>query len=200
MIRTITMQASSITGLLRSWQQGRQDALDELTAVIYPQLRRLAEAVLRREAPGHTLQPTALVHEVYLRLVGPRPLDLNDRAHFLGIAGRIMRQILIEHARRKQSAKRRPEGGRLPLEDGLAVAAESSRQVLELDAALTDLAQVDERKARVVEMRYFGGLTEAEIGAVLGVTSRTVERDLRFAHGWLYRQMTSSPPARRRDD
>lgn len=192
MIRTITMQASSITALLRSWQQGRQDALDELTALIYPQLRRLAEAVLRREAPGHTLQPTALVHEVYLRLVGPRPLDLSDRAHFLGIAGRIMRQILIEHARRKHSAKRRPEGGCLPLEDGLAVAAESSRQVLELDAALTGLAQVDERKARVVEMRYFGGLTEAEIAAVLGVTTRTVERDLRFAHGWLYRQMNDS--------
>jgi RNA polymerase sigma factor (TIGR02999 family) len=178
-----------VTVLLRSWRAGDQSALNELTGLVYPELRRLAAAIMRQERGSHTLQPTALVHEVYLRITADQHLSLEDRAHFLGIAARLMRQVLIEHARRKFSAKRGGRAQHVTFEDGLAISPEGSEEVIALDAALSALHTISPRKAQAVEMRYFGGLTVPEIAAALDMSSRTVERDLRLAHAWLFRHM-----------
>jgi RNA polymerase sigma factor (TIGR02999 family) len=190
-IARIHVTDGRIKSLLRSWREGDEVALEELTALVYPELRRLAGAFMRRERSGHTLQTTALVHEVYLRFARAKAVDVEDRSHFLGVAARLMRQVLIEHARRKQCSKRGGEALRVPLEEGLAVTPEGAGEVLALDEALRALEQIDARKAEVVEMRYFGGMTVPEIAEALQVSGRTVERDLRLAHAWLYRRMQS---------
>lgn len=177
-----------VTRLLDAWREGEASAIDDLTGVVYQELRRIAAGILRRERQGHTLQPTALVHEAWMRLAGGAAVPSEDRTHFYAIAGRLMRQILIEHARRKHAIKRGGARERVTVGDGLS-GPTGAREVLALDDALKSLEKLDPRKSQLVEMRYFGGLTSEEMAGELGISTRTVERDLKVAHAWLYREL-----------
>ena len=176
-----------VTQLLGEWANGNQQALDRLTPLVYGELRQLAAAYLRKERPDHTLQPTALVHEAYLRLVDQQNPSWRDRSHFFGVAARLMRQILVDHARRRQSSKRR--GHNMSLEETVSFARERSADLVALDDSLSALEKLDPRKCRAVELRYFGGLAMEEIAQALEVSPVTVRRDLRMAEAWLYQQM-----------
>ena len=181
---------SDVTQLLRQWSQGDSAALDELTPLIYRELHQRARNFLRRERPDHTLQPTALIHEVYLRLVGgDSPQHWQNRAHFFAIASRLMRQILVDHARRRMSAKRSGQVVSLAMEGDTIAAPGSLVDVVALDDALARLHSFDPRKSRVLEMYFFGGMKIEEIAVVLGLHSNTVSRDLRLARAWLQTQM-----------
>jgi RNA polymerase sigma-70 factor, ECF subfamily len=191
-----------ITKLLIEWRQGREAARDALLPLVYDELRRIASRQMARERDGHTLQPTALVHEAWMRLANAR-LDLKDRAHFLAIAARVMRQILVQYARGVNAEKRGAGIPRVELKDDLDVvdasAAPFDCDLLALDDALVKLAANDERKNHIVELKYFGGLTDKEIADVLGVAIVTVRRDLKVAHAFLHWQITGAdsprPPA-----
>lgn len=173
-----------MTRLLGAWRRGDRGALDELARLIYDELRRLAAFHLREERPDHTLGPTELVSEAYLRLAAGAPLEFNDRGHFFATMSRSMRRILVDHAR-KRAAIKRGQGER-PLEfDETAMSAEPRRELSALDDALKELARYDARKARVIELHYFGGMTQEEIAAICGVHVNTVFRDLRFSYAWL---------------
>jgi RNA polymerase sigma-70 factor (ECF subfamily) len=176
-----------VTRLLAQWAKGDERALDQLTPLVYSELRQLAASYLRKERGGHTLQPTALVHEVYLRLIEQPHLDYETRSHFYGIAARLMRQILVDHARRRNSGKR--AGVNVPLEEAVSVQTERSRHLLALDAGLDSLEKVDPRKSKIVELRYFGGLSMDEIAQALAISQVTVRRDLRMAEAWLNKTM-----------
>jgi len=176
-----------VTLLLAKWAKGNQDALNELTPLVYKELRHLAASYLRTERQGHTLQPTALVHEAYLRLVDQSNPNWQNRSHFYGVAARLMRQILVDHARRKQAGKR--AGQSVPLEDAVSFQKQPSRDLMALDTSLTALEKIDPRKCKAVELRYFGGLSTEEIAQVLDVSSNTVLRDLRLAEAWLHQEM-----------
>lgn len=177
-----------VTGLLRAWGEGDHGALDRLMPLVYDELRRLAEGYLRRERHDHTLQPTALLHEAYLRLVD-QSLHLENRHHFFGIAAQIMRRILVDHARAHQAAKRGGGGARLSM-DEIAEQAETQQvDLVALDDALKDLAALDPQQARIVEMRYFGGLTIEEVAAVLKISPATVKREWHLARTWLKREI-----------
>ena len=182
--------AHDVTQLLGEWANGNQQALERLTPLVYGELRQLAAAYLRKERPDHTLQPTALVHEAYLRLVDQQNPSWRDRSHFFGVAARLMRQILVDHARRRQAGKRR--GHNLPLEDTVSFARQRSADLVALDDSLSALEKLDPRKCRAVELRYFGGLPTEEIARTLEVSPITIRRDLRMAEAWLYRQMSSA--------
>jgi RNA polymerase sigma-70 factor, ECF subfamily len=174
----------ALTQLLNRFAEGDPAAEAELVPYIYAELKKMASGHLRRERPGHTLQPTALVHEVYLRLAG-RKTKWEGRAHFFGVAARVMRAVLVDYARQRGAQKR---GGLLtavPMEDTLAISPDKCELVLQVDEALEHLERLDERQAKIVEMRYFGGLSEEEIGLILGVSPRTVKRDWRMAKAWL---------------
>jgi RNA polymerase sigma factor (TIGR02999 family) len=173
-----------VTQLLSRMRSGDRSVMDQLALLLYQELRRLAGGFLRRERPDHTLQPTALVHEAYLRMAGGDTSDWQSRAHFLGIAARVMRQILVDHAR-KHSAQKRGSGARVELQEELVASTERLSDLEELDRALVQLAQLDARKAQAIEMRYFGGMTAEEIAESLGVSQPTVKRDLRMAQSWL---------------
>jgi RNA polymerase sigma-70 factor, ECF subfamily len=179
-----------VTRLLRAWRQGDQEAFEQIGPLLHAELRRLAAFHLRGERPGHTFSPTDLISEAYLRLAGGGgELEINDRAHFFAIASRNIRQILVDHAR-KRGAKKRGDGQR-PVElDDRIIAEDRPEQLLELDEALEELAKQDERKARVVELYYFGGMKQDEIAAVMEVHVNTVARELRFSEAWLRRFMT----------
>lgn len=175
-----------VTELLLDWQAGDASALEAVTPIVYEELRRVAESYMRREGPGHVLQPTALVHEAYLRLVG---LDVawQGRKHFYAVAARMMRRILIDCARRRSAARRAPE---LTVAlDGLEIGVEREERMVDLDEALRALEALDERKARVVELRFFAGMTIDETAEVLEVGHATVERDLKMARAWLAQAM-----------
>lgn len=176
--------AHSVTELLQAWRGGDETALGEVAPLVYGELRRLAAGYLRREEPGHTLQPTALIHEAFLRLMGQQgTVDWESRTHFVAIAAQLMRQILVDHARKRQSAKR---GGRRPLSlEGMVVADIAVPDLLLLETSLQDLARMDPRKCRMVELRYFGGLELQEIADLTHVHVNTVRRDLRVALSWL---------------
>jgi RNA polymerase sigma-70 factor, ECF subfamily len=176
-----------VTSLLAEWANGNQQALDELTPLVYKELNRLAASHLRRERKSHTLQPTALVHEAYLRLVDQRNPRWQDRSHFFGVAARLMRQILVDHARRKKAGKRAAR--KLSLEEAVSFQKEQSGELVALDIGLNTLERVDPRKCRAVELRYFGGLSMGEIAHALDVSPVTVRRDLRMAETWLHREM-----------
>jgi RNA polymerase sigma factor (TIGR02999 family) len=178
-----------ITALLVELREGRRDAMDRLMPLVYDELKRIAHAQLAGERPGHTLDTTAAVHEAYLRLIGLERIDWRDRAHFFAAAAGAMRRVLIDYARRYRASKR--GGGLRPLSlDDSAVAVEDRAEtLLALDEALTRLATHDERLARVVECRFFGGLTEVETAHALDVTERTVRRDWVKAKAWLYQAM-----------
>jgi RNA polymerase sigma factor (TIGR02999 family) len=180
---------SSITLLLHEFSCGDKSALDRLVPLVYEELRRIASGQLRRERAGHTLQPTALVHEVYARMVGEDQPDYRDRAHFLGIAAHLMRRILIDHARSRNAAKRGGGAGRLTLDEARDVCMERPSVMICLDDALNDLARQDERKARLVEMRFFGGLTAEESAQALDLPVEAVRRELRIAQAWLQREL-----------
>jgi RNA polymerase sigma factor (TIGR02999 family) len=179
-----------VTQLLVEWQLGSQRALDQLVPLVYEELRAIAGRYLSRESAGHTLQSTALVHEAYLRLLGQRRVQWQNRAHFFGIAAQMMRRILVDHARGQHRAKRGGPAPTLSLDDATAVAApEAEVDLLALDAALTSLSTIDPRGARIIELRFFSGLTIEETAEVLAVSSGTIKREWSTARAWLYREM-----------
>lgn len=178
-----------VTQLLLAWRQGDEQALNQLTPLIYDELRRLAARYLRRERAEHTLQPTALVHEAYLQLLGEQNVDWQNRAHFIGIAATLMRRILVDHARAHVAAKRGQGAAPLPLNEATNLRPPTPPAVLALDDALRDLAKHDPRKCQIVELRYFGGLSMEEIAEVTALSVATLRRDLRMAEAWLGRQM-----------
>jgi RNA polymerase sigma factor (TIGR02999 family) len=185
---------AAVTTLLRNWRQGDHAALGEVAALVDRELHRLAAVYLRRERSGHTLQPTALVNEAFIRLVGQgsRP-DWESRSHFIAIAANHMRQILVDHARRHRAAKRGSGVTMVSLDDARAASDPTPVDVLALDEALRQLAAIDERKARAIELKYFGGLEMAEIAAVLQISIKTVEKDVRLGAVWL-RSTLDAPP------
>jgi RNA polymerase sigma factor (TIGR02999 family) len=187
-----TPQPEEVTRLLIEWQNGDQQSLARLMPLVYTELKAIAGRYMSRETTGHTLQSTALVHEAYVRLVGQRSVRWQNRAHFFGIAGQMMRRILVDHARHQQRAKR---GGPLPalsLDDAMAVTEpEASVDLIALDDALSALAAMDAHGARIVELRFFGGLTIEETAEVLGISTASVKREWATARAWLYRSMQS---------
>jgi RNA polymerase sigma factor (TIGR02999 family) len=182
-------EQSSITQLLHRLREGDKQTLDELIPLVYAELRRLAGGYLRGERQGHTLQPTALVHEAYLRLVGQDQPEYKSRSHFYGVAAHVMRQILVDHARRVKAAKRGNGIAKVPLREAMGLSLERADTVVALDDALEALRRFDERKAKLVEMRFFGGLTAEESGEVLEMPVSDVRREWRLAQAWLQREM-----------
>ncbi|MEW6321306.1 MAG: sigma-70 family RNA polymerase sigma factor [Acidobacteriota bacterium] len=178
----------SVTALLDSWQQGDAAALDAILPLVEQELRRLARSFLRHERRGHTLQPTALVNEAYLRLAGQRH-QWKNRAHFLAVAAQLMRLILVDYARRRHAAKRLGHAAAAPEIELDAIGVARPRQLVALDDALVDLARIDPRKARIAELKCFGGLTASETAQVLGVSESTVEKDWRLTRAWLHDQL-----------
>lgn len=179
-----------ITQLLSDLKSGRDDALHELLPLVYKELRRLADNYLKRERTNHTLQPTALVHEAYIRLVGQRAIDWQNRAHFFGVAAHLMREILIDYARAKNRKKRGGEfQTRVTLPESFGVQTEPDFDVLAMDEALTKLEKFDREQSRVVELRFFGGLTIEETAQVLNVSPATVKREWQTAKLWLLREL-----------
>jgi RNA polymerase sigma factor (TIGR02999 family) len=183
-----------VTGLLRAWSQGDEAALERLVPLVDAELRRTARRYLEKESPDPTLQTTALVNEAYLCLIDRKRADWHDRTHFFAVCARIMRHILVDHARAHRSAKR--GGGReaVPLEEALAGCLEPSSDLVAIDEALNTLSEVYPRQGQVVELRFFGGLNAEETAEVLGVSPKTVKRDWRFAKSWLMRQLSRQEP------
>lgn len=186
-----------VTQILREWSEGDKGAADRLFPIVYDELKRQARVYLNRERLNHTLQPTALVHEAYLRLIDQTILTAENRTHFYAIASRMMRQILVDHARRHKSEKRGGAAERFSIEDLQISTEQSAGDLLELHEALEKLEALDQRKSRVVEMRFFGGLKESEIAEILGVTEKTVRRDWQFAKLWLFRELSEENHNRR---
>jgi RNA polymerase sigma factor (TIGR02999 family) len=181
--------AGDISALLRAWSDGDQSALDRLAPIVYQELQRLARGYMKRERPGHSLQATALVNEAYMRLVGYERMQWQNRAHFFAVAAQLMRRILVEHARR-HNVKRGGDVQHVSLEEAAMVGGERATDLVALDDAMNVLGQFDARKAQVVEMRFFGGLTVEETAEVLQVSPVTVMRDWSTAKAWLYRELT----------
>jgi RNA polymerase sigma factor (TIGR02999 family) len=186
-------RATDVTSLLEAWSQGDPSALGQLIPIVYGDLRRVAGRRLRLERDDHTLSATALVHETYLRLIGQQPSRLENRSHFFAVASELMRRILVDHARRRGARKRGGGTVRLTLDVAVAAGASPDLDLVAVDDALTELAALDSRQARIVEMRFFGGLSSEEAGAVLGVSRATIERDWKMARAWLYRRLKSGP-------
>jgi len=186
---------ADITKLLHRWEQGDREALASLASVAYDDLRAIATGYLRRESSGHTLQATALVNELYLRLAHVKGIALTDRKHFYAFAAQLMRMILIDHARQTRALKRPGSVVRVPLHEEMAWIDASSDEMLALDVALNQLEAVEERKVRVLELRFFLGCTNEETAQLLDVSRATIDRDLEFAKTWLYRRLSQPPPA-----
>jgi len=184
-----------VTGLLLRWGRGDEAALEELIPLVERELHRIARRCMAGEREGHTLQATALVNEVYVKLVDGKSVPWQDRAHFLAVAARAMRRILVDHARAKQAHKRGGDGVRVTFEEALVVSSEPTQDFIALDDALKGLAAFSERKSRVIELRFFGGLSVEETASVLGVSTDTVVRDWRLAKAWLQREMRGEPIA-----
>jgi RNA polymerase sigma factor (TIGR02999 family) len=190
-----TAHAGTVSQLLQAWGRGNLQARDDLVPLVHEELRKRAAAYLRRERRDHTLQPTALVHEAYIRLMGHQRVTWHNRAQFFGVAAQIMRRILVDHARERQAMKR-PGGIRVTLDDGIGAVPPPDCELLMLDDALHELARIDERQAHIVELKYFGGLSEEEVAAVLSLSRATISREWQSARAWLYRRMTTGrvPP------
>jgi RNA polymerase sigma factor (TIGR02999 family) len=178
-----------VTSLLRELKGGNASAEARLLELVYPHLRRIAASSLRRERTGHTLQPTALVNEAYLQLAGQLDKDWQNRSHFYAVAAQLMRRILVDYARQKNAAKREGKRQKVDLTDALAIVDDRLDEILAIDAALKRLAEFDPRRCRVVEMRFFGGMTEVEVAEVLQVAPRTVKRDWNVAKAWLHGEL-----------
>jgi RNA polymerase sigma-70 factor, ECF subfamily len=192
----ISAKSADITGLLKAWGRGDSSALDRLTPLVYEELRRMAGAYMRKERPGHTLQPTALVNEAFLRLVDVRNLDWNDRAHFFAVCAGVMRRILVDAARSRAALKRGGDAERVDHTTAIdfdqlpAAGSDTSAQVCALDEALTALEQIDPRRAKVIELRFFGGLSVEQTAQVLQISPQSVMRDWKLARAWLARELT----------
>ncbi len=183
--------SQSITRLLKNWSEGDRDALDALLPLVYDELHRQAARYLRRERDDHTLQTTALIHEAYVKLIDQRNVQWQNRAHFFGIAANAMRRILVDHARTRKREKRGGSGVKLQLDEAINVSTgERDIDLVALDEALDRLAAMDDRQARIVELRYFSGMTEDETAEVLGISPATVRRDWHMAKAWLHRQLS----------
>lgn len=191
----MTTPAQGVTELLVLWRQGDAQARERLMALVYEDLRRRAAGYLRRERGGHTLQPTALVHEAYLRLVEQDRVVWQNRAHFLAVAASMMRRVLVDHGRRQKAWKRGGAGTRVTLDDSFSRVAPRGIDLLALDEALTELAALDEQQERIVELRAFGGLSVEETAEALGISPATVKRHWSFALAWLQRRLRAGSPA-----
>jgi RNA polymerase sigma factor (TIGR02999 family) len=187
--------AGTVTQLLQAWGRGDPQAREDLVPLVYQELRRRASAYLRRERPDHTLQPTSLVHEAYLRLTAQKRVSWSNRTHFFALAAQLMRRILVDHARERQAAKR-PGGIRVALDEGLRAVPPPDCELLMLDDALRDLGRLDPRQAHIVELKYFAGLSETEVAAVLSLSRATVTREWQSARAWLYRRIMKGRAAR----
>ena len=186
----MSLTSHNITRLLLDWRNGDQTALDRLMPLVYEELRRMANHYMRNERRGHTLQSSALVNEAYLRLVDHENIDWQNRAHFFGVAAQAMRRILVDHARTRNYQKRGGGAQQVSLDEAATMAGDRAAELIALDEALQELAKIDERKSRVVEMRYFGGLSLEETAEALGVSIPTVTRDWTTAKAWLLREMS----------
>jgi RNA polymerase sigma factor (TIGR02999 family) len=184
-----TQTSHDVTGLLIDWSKGDHRALEELIPLVYGELRRLAGAHLRRERPSNTLQGTALAHEAFLRLVNQHGVSWRNRAHFFGIAAQMIRRILVDHARANRAAKRGAGGVKLEIEEGMAVSSQKELDLVGLDDALNRLAAMDERQSRIVELRFFAGLSVEETAEVMGISTPTVKREWSSARAWLFREL-----------
>src|SRR5262245_1264404 len=184
-----TLTADDLTVLLLEWRDGDRAALDRLIPLVYDELRRIAHRYVQRERNGHTLQTSALVNEAYLRLVGQQDADWQNRAHFFAVTAQVMRHILIDHARRRRYVKHGGELKQVPITEAVGMSLQRATELLALNEALDELATLDERKSRVVELRYFGGLSLEETAEVLKVSLMTVRRDWRAAKAWIYRRV-----------
>ncbi|HEX8999801.1 MAG TPA: sigma-70 family RNA polymerase sigma factor [Blastocatellia bacterium] len=182
-------RVNQITGKLTAWQAGDAAAMDEVIRAVYQELRRMADRYLRQENPGHTLQPTALVHEAWLRLIDQTQVNWQNRAQFFGVAAQMMRRILVDHAKTKHREKRGGDAVRLVLDEGMDLSDERAADLVALDDALHALSAIDPRKCRVVELRYFGGLSVEETAEILDVSPQTVLRDWKLAKAWLYQEI-----------
>jgi len=193
--RTADLAANDLTGLLVDWARGDQAALDQLTPLVYDEIRRIAHRYVQREREGQTLETTALVNEAYLRLAGSQRVEWQNRAHFFAVTAQVMRHILIDHARRRRYVKYGGEVQRVSFDaatrDATVMSQPRAAELLALDEALNELAKIDQRKSRVVELRYFGGLSIEETAEVLEVSAMTVRRDWRAAKAWLYKKVAS---------
>jgi RNA polymerase sigma factor (TIGR02999 family) len=189
--------ASEVTQLLNAWSKGDARALEQLAPLVESELRRVAQAYLSREGPGHTLQPTALINEAYLRLIEWNTTEWRGRAHFYAVAAKMMRRVLVNHALTHETRKRGGEAVLVSLVEAEAVADQENADVIELDAALIRLAQFDPRKSQLVELRFFGGLTAEEAAEVMGSSLRSIEREWRLARAWLFRELRGATPADR---
>ncbi len=185
-----SLNSKQITQLLAGWERGDPDALNELTPVVYSALHRIAHRYMRRERPGHTLQTSALINEAFIRLIDQREAHWQNRAHFFAIAAKLMRRILVDRARGKGYAKRGGNPLQVSLDEGMAVSGNKQPDLIALDDALRDLEAMDPRKSRIVEMRFFGGLSLEETAEALGISIPTVEREWRAARSWLHRAIT----------
>jgi len=186
----MTTAPQEVSQLLRAWNDGDQTALDKLMPLVYQELRQMAKRYMSRQNPGHTLQTSALINEAYMRLVDQKEVQWQNRAHFFGVAAKAMRHILVDYARSRHAAKRGGEARVVSLDEATVVSAEPTAELLALDDALQSLAAFDQRKSRVVELRYFGGLTVEETAEVLKVSPETVALDWRLARTWLLRELT----------
>jgi len=193
--KVTSIPVGEVTQLLEAWQDGDQKALDQLLPLVYEELRRLAARFLRKERRGHTLQPTALVHEAYARLVGQQRTSLENRSHFFAVASKAMRRVLVDHARRYRAGKRIGIQDKVSLGEVEEPAIEPDVEVLAVHEALERLAEIHPRQAQLVELRYFGGLTNAEAAAHFGVSRATAERDWKVARIWLHRRLSGRPSA-----
>jgi RNA polymerase sigma-70 factor, ECF subfamily len=184
-----TPSAQGITQLLLAWGGGDQAALEKLTPLVYAELHRLAKGYMLGERPGHTLQTTALINEAYLRLIDWKNVRWQSRAHFFGVAAQVMRRILVDFARSRHYAKRGGGARQVPLDEAIGVHEDPGAELIALDDALKSLAEIDQRKSRVVELKFFGGLSAEETAEALKVSQRTVEREWTLARAWLYREL-----------
>jgi|SRR5262245_690423 len=191
---------NDLTQLLVDWGNGDQAALEELLPLVNTELRRLARSYMQRENPGHTLQTSALVNEAYLRLVDQRNVRWQNRAHFFGIAAQLMRRILIDHARSHRYLKRGGGALKVPLDEAATVIEVRAAELLAVDEALVKLTSIDARKGRIVELRFFGGLTIEETADVMGISTPTVQREWRAARAWLHRTLTVEQPDENNDE
>lgn len=187
---SMTPSSNNVTQMLHDWSKGDQKILDRLIPIVYEELRRQATRYLRRERPGHTLQTTALIHEAYIRLIDQKSVRWQNRAHFFAISAQLMRRILVDHARSRQAAKRGGSDIKLPLEEAMIVSQGREVNLVALDEALERLAVIDPQQSRVVELRFFSGLSVEETAEVLGVSPRTITRDWNVAKAWLRREIS----------
>jgi RNA polymerase sigma factor (TIGR02999 family) len=185
----VIAEPGAVTNLLVAMRHGSKDAETKLIPLVYAELRRIAANQMGREAPNHSLQATALIHEAYIRLTGIRDIDWQDRSHFFAVAASLMRRILVEHARASKAGKRGGRWDAVSLNEGILPAPERSSEIVALDEALTRLAELDQRQSKIVELRFFAGMSEEETGQALGISARTVKRDWRIARAWLFKEL-----------